>query len=222
MQVTASGGVLQVTDENSWTAKQTFGADVFIGNNFGAVIGHDDTVIFGGSTVPGLEVVGTSGGDTSIGVARFANNNGAPAIYALKSRGGSINTKAIVLDNDVTLQIRGFVDDGTNHATESVRIVFEVDDGSPVASSIGGAMLFFTAAGASGDDLAEKMRLSAAGNISLGITASAGAGASKSMIFGNGAAEGTQTAGSASIFAKDVGGVSTMHSQNEDETEATF
>ena len=50
-------------------------------------------------------------------------------------------------DNDIVAQLRGFADDGVDFTVETGRIQFEVDDGSPVENSIGGALVFYTAPG---------------------------------------------------------------------------
>ena len=94
-------------------------------------------------------------------------------------------------------------------------------DGTPGNNDMPGRIVLMTTADG-GQAVTERLRIDARGALIVGGSASAGSGAAKAMIFLNGAAETAQTANSAAIFAQDISTVSTMHSQDEAETEAAF
>jgi len=70
------------------------------------VIGNPGQVAFG--TSPTLQVLGTAGTDSSIGLARWSNNSSSSTFTFLKSRDGAIGSFTIVQDNDLLGRIRFF------------------------------------------------------------------------------------------------------------------
>jgi hypothetical protein len=88
-----------------------------------------------------------------------------------KSRHATAGSHTIVQDNDVIGGIKAAASDGTDFGTIPAQITFEVDDAAPEASSIGGAIVFSTAAGAGADDLTERMRIDKSGNVTVTGTA---------------------------------------------------
>jgi len=66
------------------------------------------------------------------------------------------------------MQLLALSDDGTDFATISAQIAGTVDDASPAANSVGGALKFYTAAGAATNDLTERMRIQNDGKLLIG------------------------------------------------------
>jgi len=163
-----SGGV-SLGSANTWTADQTFNADVFIGDGFGVVIGHTAQIAAIGATTGEFQIHGTGGNDSSQLFARWGDSADGPNFIFGKSRGTTIGDFAIVEDNDVLGNIQWVGADGDNFGTVVARIQVTVDDSSPTGSSIGGDMVFSTAAGASADDLTTAMTINNAQEVGIGI-----------------------------------------------------
>lgn len=123
------------------------------------------TVTAGATATP---VVITSTGTMGIGLAVPATklDQGQFSADALgsyhtfsKSRHATAGSHTVVQDNDVIGGINFAGSDGTDFGTVSAQIKAEVTDATPAASSIGGALVFSTATGATSDDLTERMRI---------------------------------------------------------------
>ena len=174
---TISGDVaIEVTSPTAFDVKDAVGAsiflvntdngNVFVGNDSGLVIGHTAQVT--GISTPELQVLGTGGVDSSMLLARFSSNANPPAIDFVKSRNATIGLSTIVQDNDVVGRIRYLPDDGSpgNYDTLAATFDTEVDDGSPAVGDIGMAFVWMQMPGGGGA-LAEKMRISAAGTLTV-------------------------------------------------------
>jgi acyl-coenzyme A thioesterase PaaI-like protein len=111
-----------------------------------------------------LQITGTATADSSLSVQRFSANAGQAELFFGKSRGVTIGDYSIVQDNDIIARVGGFAADGVDMATEPARIQLEIDDAAPTANSIGGAIVFFTAAGVGADDIAEVGRFAGDGS----------------------------------------------------------
>ena len=115
-----------------------------------------------------VDIAGTDITSSSNADSRFSANAGGSTLLFQKSRHATIGSHTIVQDNDDlgTILFRG--SDGTDFGTVSAQIQAQVDDASPAASSIGGCLIFSTAPGLAIDDLAERIRITAAGNVGIG------------------------------------------------------
>ncbi len=157
-------------DGASWTTFATllanntptwvFNQNISFANGAGLIIGHPSQII--ASNTSELQVLGTSGADSSLILARFSANGNPPSINLLKSRNTTIGSNTIVLDNDLIGQMKFLPDDGADYNTIAAQFHAEVDDPSPAAGDIGMAFVWQQMAGG-GAALAETMRLTAAG-----------------------------------------------------------
>ncbi len=138
--------------------------NVLIANAKGLVIGH--TAQITASNTSELQVLGTSGADGSMIVARFSANASAPSFNFLKSRSGTIGSNAIVVDNDMVGQTKYLPDDGVDFSTIAAQFHAEVDDATPSAGDIGMAFVWQQMPGGAGA-FRETMRLDAAGDLSV-------------------------------------------------------
>ena len=96
--------------------------------------------------------------------SRHANNAALGAHLLLaRSRGLTHGAEAVVADNDLLGCICGVGYDGTDYALSS-RITFEVDDPTPAATDMGGAIVMYTAL-AGTEALVERLRIENTGRI---------------------------------------------------------
>jgi hypothetical protein len=103
--------------------------------------------------------VGTTSPITKLHQAQFSADAVGSYHTFSKSRHATQDSHTIVQDNDPIGGINFAPSDGTDFGTISAQILAEVDDAAPAASSIGGALVFKTAAGAGADDLSERVRI---------------------------------------------------------------
>ena len=146
--------------------KLTVNGDVNVSNGQGLVIGH--TAKITASNTSEFQVLGTSGSDGSIIIARFSANSTPPSINLLKSRSGTIGVSGIVVDNDIIGQLKFLADDG-GFSNKSAVFLAEVDDPSPAAGDVGAAFVWDQQPGG-GAASRETMRLSAAGDLGIGTS----------------------------------------------------
>lgn len=106
-------------------------------------------------------------------MARFAADAPGPQLVFAKSRSGSIGSHAIVVDDDTVGALSFRASDGADFGTLVVQIQGKINDASPAASSIGGALVFRTAAGVAANDIGEAMRIFANKDIRLSAATSA-------------------------------------------------
>ena len=147
----------------------TVNGDMNILSGSGLVIGHNAKIDFG--AIPEFQVVGTATPDSSMGLARFENNASGPDVRFLKSRGSAIGVNTIVQDGDTLGRFRFQGADTVDFNTTAAQISAEVD-GTPAANNIPGRLIFTTRT--SGGSLDEKMRITNAGIIGVGLTAPTG------------------------------------------------
>lgn len=142
--------------------------DVLISDAKGLVVGGAQLSVSGGAAplTPELQIVGTAQADGSLAVYTASATANAAVILA-RDKAAALGGHDIVADNDVLGDIEFCADDGVDTNTICARIRGEVDDASPAVSDIGGALAFFTHVGGSADNISEKMRLSAAGDLSI-------------------------------------------------------
>ena len=150
-----------------------FSADQYIKNTYGLIVGHlsKETVSIGdGSTdlVPEVQVLGTGQVDSSILLAAFsttATAAGAPLLAFAKGGNATIGSHTVVTDGEELGNIIAFGDDGTDIEAPAAMISFEVD-GTPGTGDMPGRILFATSADG-GETLAEHLRISAAGLVTI-------------------------------------------------------
>jgi hypothetical protein len=120
-----------------------------------------------------LQSTGFDGANYSQG--SWANTTSAPAHYFLKSRGGAVNTHAVVQQNDAIGALQFEASDGTSFLRAASIVAFV--DGTPGANDMPGRLVFSTTAdGASSPT--ERLRITNAGvlqvadagNIAVGTT----------------------------------------------------
>jgi len=143
----------------------TPGGDTIFGDGHGIVVGHtaQETTY----STPEFQILGTAAADSSILVGCFsttATEAGAPSIDIVCSGNGTIGSHTKLEDNEIIGTIRFLSDDASDLTTVSAAIVAEVDDASTTTKQVGGALVFKTALGATDDDIAEKLRINAAGD----------------------------------------------------------
>lgn len=109
-----------------------------------------------------------SGQESSVAITRWSANELPSRLFMAKSRNSTIGTHAILNDDDIIGDISFIASDGVNFGTMPAQIYAEVDDSSPTANGIGGALVFLTAAGNSADDITEAGRFNRLGNLGVG------------------------------------------------------
>jgi hypothetical protein len=190
------------------TAGGTMTGDTFIANGSGMIIGHTAQVAV--SNTPEFQLLGTGGADAAMLLARFRNNSSGPTIRFLKGRNDTIGSLAIVQDNDDIGTFKFFADDGVDFATEAAQFGVEVDDASPAAGDIGTAFVWQQMAGGAAA-LAETMRLSAAGLLTVATITTTGAitgNVTGNVSGSSGSTTGNAATATALETARTIGGVS--------------
>ena len=152
--ITTTSGALTVTPAT----------DTLFSNDTGVVIGHTAQISHD-SGASKFQILGTALVDSSMTLLRTGGNVGSPIIHFVKSRASAIGDFAAVLDNDNLGNFRWFGDDGTDHGTRIAEFHAEVDDAAIGTGLIGGAFVWQLATTSVG--ITEKMRLSAAGDLSI-------------------------------------------------------
>jgi hypothetical protein len=148
-------------------------ATPFVINNAGrAIQGTTQAygVLSGGTSIPPVQTHAASATSSGTGFAAFnwATTTGSSVITYAKSRGGVIGTHAVVANGDVLGADYFYGSDGTNFISAAY-VEAEVD-GTPATNDMPGRLTFgTTAAGASTST--ERMRITNAGNVGIGLTA---------------------------------------------------
>ena len=125
------------------------------------------TVQDGDAIAGGLNINGTDM-DASLIMSVFGNDGDFTRISGSKSRNATVGSHTIVQDNDVLLSLKGFGSDGTDFE-EAAQIEMQVD-GTPGNNVMPGRIVFKTT---TTDGVAERVRISSQGNVSIGSTANA-------------------------------------------------
>lgn len=108
----------------STTGSATIGGAVFVGNTASITVGNSAPLVQ-------THRAGSSG----YTAARWTNNSFGPVWVLGKSRGASVGTNAIVLDNDILGQIEFAGDNGSNLTSVGAAILARID-GTPSATSM--------------------------------------------------------------------------------------
>ena len=129
------------------------------------VLNHSASVAIGNASgaTPNLQVHGT-GTESGTGNYRWTNSNAGPSVSLIKSRGAAVGSRAIVADGDQVGTIAFHIDDAVNFPPVA-NIRAEVD-GTPGAADAPGRLLFLTTSDG-GVVLAERMRISSSGAITM-------------------------------------------------------
>lgn len=117
---------------------------------------------------PKFQVIGTSASNSSILISRFnADAATTPRLFFSKSRGDVIGNYAAVVNNDNLGEI---IFGGANGSgiLESARIMAEVD-GTPSNGNMPSRLVFSTTLGGTGTTPTERMRITSAGFVGIGI-----------------------------------------------------
>jgi hypothetical protein len=148
-------------------------ATPFVINNAGRVVQGTTQaygVLSGGTSIPPVQTHAANATGNSTGFAAFnwATTTGASVVTYAKSRGGVIGTHAVVANGDVIGASYFYGSDGTSFIPAAA-IEAEVD-GTPGTNDMPGRLTFGTTAdGASSPT--ERMRITNAGNVGIGLTA---------------------------------------------------
>lgn len=160
-----TAGKFQIGSLGVGTAASGTSGEVFLADGGGLVVGH--TVQLTLSNKSKFQVLGTSGTDGSMILARFSANASPPGLNLFKSRNATIGSSTIVQDNDRLGQLKFIADDGTgNFNLKAAVFSVEVDDASPAAGDIGAAFVWEQFPGGGGASR-ETMRLDAAGLLTV-------------------------------------------------------
>lgn len=120
--------------------------DLKVDDGAGILVGH--TAQLTTSTVPEVQVLGSSAGGTDVNMllACFNTTNAASASFQfLKSGSGTIGGNTIVADGESLGGMRWYGDDGVDYASEAASIIAEVD-GTPGTGDMPGRLTFRTTA----------------------------------------------------------------------------
>ena len=149
-------------------ASVTNNVNTFVGNGYGAVIGHtaQETISDGGGAtdvVPEFQILGTAAADMTAmigGWSTTATRAAAPVLALVKSGHASIGSHTVVTDGEILGSIIAYGDDGTDLEAPAAAIEFAVD-GTPGTGDMPGEIKFYTTADA-GETLTLALTLSAA------------------------------------------------------------
>ena len=140
-KIEGDGTDLTISSSNKINLTPSNNTFVSIANNTGLIVGHTAQVNAGAYSE--LQVLGGSAADASLLIGRFSDDASGPALRFIKSRHGTIDSKAIVEDGDSLGEIIWKADDGVNFLTTAASIKAEVD-GTPGANDMPTALLFNT------------------------------------------------------------------------------
>ena len=157
--------------DNSFRFQSTAGAgldtpDLTITAAGNVLIGPTSEVTFGNPSDSRLQVHGTANDTSSVQIGRWSSNDDPPRLGFVKSR-GSIGAYTAVANNDRLGDIEWYAADGTDANTIGAKIAAWVDDASVAGSQVGTELVFYTAAGATNDDLAARLTISPAGPVGI-------------------------------------------------------
>jgi len=132
------------------------------------IVGHHTAQGIGSATPPPLQVVGTTGATSSIGILRNQNTSSGPALRFARSRASTKGDVTIVQDNDQLGSINFYGADGTDIASIGAQIIARVD-GTPGVDDMPGSLEFWTTADGANTGT-QRMVIDSAGNIGINET----------------------------------------------------
>ena len=110
-----------------------------------------------------FNVLGTGGGDTTITIGRFSNNNSPPSLQFIKSRNGTIGSNTIVQDGDSLGALYWGADDGGDYMSYAARVAAHCD-GTPGSNDMPGRLDFSLAGDGESDASTVRFRMSRSGD----------------------------------------------------------
>jgi hypothetical protein len=113
-----------------------------------------------------IQAAGTNG--PALRVENYNSGNVQPRVGFFKSRGGTVGSNTIVQSGDALGEIDFWGANGTGYNV-AAGIIGEVDGTPGATNDMPGRLIFLTTADASGT-FAERMRITSAGNVGIGIT----------------------------------------------------
>jgi hypothetical protein len=163
-----------------------------------------------GGTTARLQVEGTGADDSSVSLFRNTNNAFGPYLTLGKSRGGAVNADTIVADNDVIGTIYWTGADGSDRSPVGAKIFARIN-GTPGSNDTPTELVFATTPDGAADST-ERMYISSAGNVGIGIADPAYIlDCKSSATVGKFYRTSSGTGANASVhFASDVGGTDTI------------
>jgi hypothetical protein len=157
------GGTV-ITDGALADGTFTFNSDLLVANGKGLVVGHTAQVSAYGAAWES-QVLGTGNPDSGLLIARFSNTASGGQLLLGSSRGTSIDSHTIVQDGDSLGRILFAGSDGGDMVPLGAMITGSVD-GTPGANDMPGRLVFGTTADGA-QDVTERMRINAAGLITI-------------------------------------------------------
>ena len=174
--IVSASGAITFVDENLATTGTvatgalTVGGLGVITNGNGLVVGHTAKVVATGVTSE-FQYVGTGADDTAfLHYLASTNKDMAPTYRFVKNANATVGTNSTsVVDDERVGEIRWLATDGTDADTIIAQYYVETDDASPEAGGIGAAHVWKNTPGGGTGGLTENMRLTAAGDLSIGL-----------------------------------------------------
>ena len=117
----------------------------YFSDNQALIVGHTSQESIGTAGSSELQVMGTGGGDSGVGLVRWSNDVGGASITVGKSRGTSIGTHGVVQNGDPLGRIDFTGDDGADLNATGAQILVEVD-GTPGSNDMPTRIILGTAA----------------------------------------------------------------------------
>ena len=135
------------------------------------LIGGSSALEISGHT-PRFQMQGTDHNTQTLSIVSNSGDANPAYLFLSKQRSGSVGGSTIVQDGDRIGEIRFNGHDGNDFAHETAIIASEVD-GTPGTNDMPGRLVFYTTADGAGA-VSERMRITAAGNVGVGINSPTG------------------------------------------------
>ena len=163
--ISGDGSTLTITGAME-TDAITAGGDVIVSDGYGMVIGHTSQLAMAAGDTPEFQILGTGYTDGGMGIAVFSSGtpviSKAPTIQFLKSAHATVGSNTIVRDGEILGAVRYLAADGGDFRTEGARMQ-AVINGTPAADDLPTELQFWTALGATADDIAKSATLNKSG-----------------------------------------------------------
>ena len=169
MSIGPQAGNLRFYSQSTSAQRMAINGEIItVGSTGTSVASIESTVAY----TPNFQISGDVAGRASLGINRFSNASDTPARLQFgKSRATTVGTFTVVQTDDILGSLSFAGADGSALA-EAARIFAEVD-GTPGTGDMPGRLVFSTSADGSGTPT-ERMRITSAGNVGIGITPSNG------------------------------------------------
>ena len=152
---------------NDTVSVETGGTEAFrVDSGRRLLIGTSSAIRVGASTLPGLQICGTSE-NAAIALSRYTDDNKPSRLSLGKARGANVGTMTVVQDDDDLGEIVFCGADGTDLHSKAASIVAEVD-GTPGGNDLPGRLVFKTTGDGSASPTT-RMTIKADGKIGVGL-----------------------------------------------------